>query len=245
MFNREAPIRFGLRESTKSLKSANTRLVAISADLKPRYVVNRIILLANTYNKEINYLCLPNMDKLIQKLLGFSCFALTITDNQSHEFDELFNWCHKILIDSRETSSLNQSTFSEQCFRKCIGPDNSYQNRNKVSYEDDGLNFNEIYLSSGDDIPGQRAFHPMNSKHFKPLDLILKPLNQIRSDFIQLDTFDATCSVPIVRNYKITHKQLKKMNRDKYMEKSTHLYQPLSIHKIHQNPQKFKVCKNK
>lgn len=179
------------------------------------------------------------MGTLTQKLLGFSCAAFIITANQSHEFDELFNWCHKILMDFHEISSLNQSTFSEQCFRKCSGPDNSYQIRNKVSYEDDGLNFNQIYLSSEDFTPGQRAFHPVNSGHCKPLNLILKSLNQNKSDFIQLDTFDATDSLPIGSNLKKKHKQHKNTNRNKYMEKLTDLYHPLTINKIQQNPQKI------
>lgn len=236
--NSKKPIRFGLRESIKNLKSANTRLVAISPDIKPRYVVNRIILRAVANNKGIDVICLPSMDILIQKLLGFSCFALVITENQSHEFDELLNWCHKILIVYRETPSLNQSVFSKQCFRKRNGPDNSYQNRHRVSNEDNGLNLNQFYLPSEDVILGQRAFHPVNSAHSKPLDLILKPLNQIRSGFIQLDTFDATGTVTIVPNLKINQKQHKKANKNKYMEKSIDLYQPLTIHKIQQNPRK-------
>lgn len=238
-FNSKQPIRFGLRESIKGIKSSNTRLVAISADLKPRYVVNRFILRGRAYNKQINILCLPNLDKLIQTLLGFSCFALIITENQSHEFDELFNWCHKVFIDSHGTSSLNESILSEQYFRKRNGSYNSYQNKNKVSNDDYGLNLHQIYVSSGDVIPGQRAFHPANSGHFKPLDLKITPINEIGSDFIQLNTFDATGSLPIDLNLRRNHEQHKKTKRNKYMEKLTDLYQPLTIHKIQPNPRKI------
>lgn len=234
------PIRFGLRESIKTFKSDNTRLVAISDNLKPRYVVNRIILRAIAYNKGINIICLPNMDKLIQKLLGFTCFALTITENKMQEFDEIFNWCHEILIVSQETSSLNQSTFSEQGFKKCDGSEiEQVQNTNKLSYENDGLNFKQIYLSSGDNMLGQRVFHPVNSEHFKPMDLILEPIKQIRSDFIQVNKFDAKGSINIEPYVGRKRNQNKRTNN--YAEKLIDIYQPLTLHKIQQNPQKMNV----
>ncbi|XP_037032717.1 uncharacterized protein LOC119071772 isoform X2 [Bradysia coprophila] len=78
----------GLRSSIRCVSSGRTVALFISSKIRPKYIVDQIIIMAVTKNPNSSILCVPDMDAALQNVLGFSCQCLAVVDDQN----EIWNW---------------------------------------------------------------------------------------------------------------------------------------------------------
>lgn len=227
---RERPIRYGLRESIRNLETGRNKLLAISAELKPRYVVNQIILQALSCNEQINIFCIPNMESLMYDYVKFPCFAFIIIENDLPAFEKLFTWSTNVIQNIHKVPVSISSYFAE-------GNQLEQMDMNEIEYKELAPhedNVHHLYLFEENNSFSQRAFIPKNAINLKPSTLKIDPLNQIRSDFISLNTFDHSSPISISKPRKGNKLHGKKDDRKKVMT-PMRLYQALTIHKIQGN----------
>lgn len=205
----------------RNLKRGSVTLLTISADLKPRYVVNQIILLALARNENINILCVPNLAERLKAIVNFPCIAFTVLAHESHEFEALHKWCSQLIAEHHPVPRVIRDYFSSHPHRRektekmDVTPLQPGL-QNPAAHEE--VNVEHLYLRSAaasDD--RQRVFVPANAVYKKKATL--KP-KQNSANFLTLDTNDSneTISIP---------------------------YQSLTIHQVQGNPLKVKRKKKK
>lgn len=187
------PFSYGLSSTLRRLKDGRVQIVILSSDLKPRYVINQVILLALARNESINILCVPNLEQEIKSLVDFQCFALAISDVESSEFQKLFEWCRIVTTERypvpkliREYFCARQQTSSEIESIPMETDNASAQCSRHVE-----RSVSQLHLTRSNTAPEQRAFIPKNAISFKPLSFDVTSLDKIKSDFISLDAFDS------------------------------------------------------
>lgn len=225
----------GLQASIRKLKTGQIRLLALSADLKPKYVANQIILQALACNDDIRILCISNLATLTQSLFNFSCYSFVITDEKWGDFLKLDKWTTALIKEHFPIPSVIQAHFMKRRANdgnpmevdapqpKKRSPINSSEMPFKVS----GLHLTRDSCNSN-----ERAFVPKNAINLKPIALEMGSLNKIKSDFISLDTYDTDRA----STYK---------NPMKTRKRPLTLYRELTVNKVQSNPNKVKKIKHK
>ncbi|XP_055313761.1 uncharacterized protein LOC129575015 [Sitodiplosis mosellana] len=226
------PIHYGLQASIRKLKSGQIKLLVLSADLKPRYVANQIILQAFAANEDIRILCVPSLATGIRPILNFSCYAFVI-DNWS-QLAELNKWTAQLIseyfpVPATIKSYFDQRRESKNCQMEVDEPEIKAQQTLEECIE-----VNRFYLTKEKCEPNQRAFVPKNAINLKPIELELEPLNKIKSDFITLATHNGNNDQPTFS------KHVKKSKK-----RPLTLYRDLMIHKVQSKPNKVKKFKDK
>lgn len=219
------------------------KLLVISADLKPRFVVNQIILLALGANQETRILCVPNMEKLMQPIVNFPCFAFVITNDSWSRFSELDKWTADLIENHFPVSHVIEACFGPPTDDKTTCRMEIDEPNKKIPSVEEKVDFDSIYLTRGNSEPNQRVFVPKNAINMKPIALELEALNKIKSDFISLDAFDSSGGPSSSQNQNYTtefQKKLKKKRRTPLV-----LYRALTVQKVQSNPNKVKKIKNK
>lgn len=152
---------YGLSSCLRRLKSGTVNTLIISADLKPRYVINQIILLALTRNKSINVVCVSNLNNRLSQILPFSCFCFCMVKHDDDRLRPIIGWCKSII-------EINHPIDQQYCH---IPQKNETQNQdedsnileaaNATNIEMQAVSFEKLYLMK----PAcERAFVPNNSK---------------------------------------------------------------------------------
>lgn len=86
-------------------------MLVISADLKPRYIVNQIILLALARNPAISILCVPQLSQQLREVVNFPCFCMAIAGDTSVELQPILDWCQTMVTEHHpKPSDNNKST---------------------------------------------------------------------------------------------------------------------------------------
>lgn len=223
------------------------KLLIISADLKPRFVVNQIILLALGANQETRILCVPNMDKLMQPILNFPCFAFVISNESWSRFSALDEWTAELVEKHFPVSDVNEAYFGQQkddkttCSMEIDEPET--KSAKKFGSVEEKIDLNSIYLTRDKSEPNQRVFVPKNAINMKPIALELESLNKIKSDYISLDAYGSSAGPSSSQNPNNTKESEKKLKRKR--KTPLVLYRALTVHKVQSNPNKVKKNKNK
>lgn len=234
-----------MQASIRKLKSGRNKLLVLSADLKPRYVANQIIVQALSNNPDIRILCVANMTKFTEILLNFPCYALVVGSEHWCEMPELDTWTTKIIGENfplpplikehfTKQQNLNAETPMEVDDQCHIGKQNDIPAKNILGDCDS----ERLYLTRHCDA-NERAFVPKNAINLKPIALEIQPLNKIKSDFISLETYSNSNDRPQCSDFKSPKGFQRKGKRP------LALYRELTIHKIQNNPNKVKKSKDK
>lgn len=241
---RSRPIHYGLQASVRKLETGQIKLLVLSADLKPRFVANQIILLALGANHETRIVCVPNLDILMLPLLNFSCYAFVISEESWSRFPDLDKWTADLVEKHFPVSEVIDAYFTEprykttSCSMETDGSDEHTSRR-----AEEKIDFDSIYLTRDESKPNQRAFVPKNAINLKPIALEIESLNKVKSDYISLDTFDANSGPSTRQNTnceKDVGSKLKKKRKPPLV-----LYRPLTLEKVQNNPNKVKKIRNK
>lgn len=224
------PIHYGLQVSIRKLKSGQIKLLVLSADLKPKYVANQIILQAFAANEDIRILCVSSLANLIQPILNFSCYAFVIDDWS--QFGELEKWTAEMISEHFPVPATIQKYFDQRRESKNCLMEVDKSNSKQIQMPEEVIEASRYYLKKSES--NQRAFVPNNAINLKPIALEIESLNKIKSDFISLATYDGT------NDQSTSSKHFKKSKK-----RPLTLYRELTIHKIQSNPNKVKKIKDK
>lgn len=151
----------------------------ISADLKPRYVINQIILLAVTRNSSINVLCVSSLNNRLNRIVPFSCFCLCVlkNDDNSTELRPIVDWCRSII---EIHHPINQQYFNiadpNQPEPQVNADSDPMNAANAPNIEMADVSFEKMYLMKA---VHERAFVPTNTTTTKTF--------ASSNDFISLD----------------------------------------------------------
>lgn len=242
----------GLQASIRKLKSGHIKLLVLSADLKPRYVANQIIVQALANNADIRILCVPNMATFTQNLLNFPCYALVVGHEHWLEMSDLNAWTANIIDENFPIPQLIKEHYAKQQDTHLSSPmqvDKEFQKgkqKEKAGSKSFGsdVNLKHLHLTRDNCGDNQRAFVPNNAINLKPIALEIESLNKIKSDFISFETYSNSNDEPSTSfDFKSAHgfgKQPK--NKGK---RPLAMYRELTIHKIQNNPNKVKKIKDK
>lgn len=187
------PFTYGLSSVLRRLKGGRVRVVILSADLKPRYVINQIILLALARNVTITILCVPNLEQEMKSLLDFQCFAFAINDSDSSELHKLFEWCQIVTSERHPVPKLIREYFRTRQQTSSAIDSIPMEMDNALAQRSTNVerSLRDLHLIRSSTAPEQRAFIPKNAISFKPLSFDVTSLDKIKSDFISLDAFDS------------------------------------------------------
>lgn len=225
------PIHYGLQVSIRKLKRGQIKLLVLSADLKPRYVANQIILQAFAANEHIRILCVPSLSTVMQPILNFSCYAFVIDDWS--QFAELDKWTDEIISEHFTVPATIQTYFDQRRASKhCPMEVDECVKAKPIKLPEEIIEVNRFYLKKSES--DQKAFVPKNTINLKPIALEIESLNKIKSDFISLATYDGDNDQPT------SSKHVKKSKK-----RPLAMYRELTIHKIQSNPNKVKKFKDK
>lgn len=73
-------ITLGLNATLRSLNEGKVKVLIISASIRPKHIVDQIIMLALGRNDQIHILCVPQLNQLLANALGFStCICLSLS----------------------------------------------------------------------------------------------------------------------------------------------------------------------
>lgn len=215
-------------------------MLIISADLKPRYIVNQIILQAISSNEHIIIFLVSNLNNLLQELVKFSCYAFVILDDGIEQLPELYSWSKEISIKYHPIPELIDSYFKQRKRSLISKEDSKCTTEPSCHSETKDVNVNSLYLTKED---SQRGFIPNNAINLKPSTLRVGSIKRIKADFISLDLQEndkiqfATASHPV--------RKKKHFKKEKKSQASLKLYQPLIIHKVQNSSNKIKKKRNK
>lgn len=237
-----------MQASIRKLKSGHIKLLVLSADLKPRYVANQIIVQALANNADIRILCVANMAIFTQNLLNFSCYAFVVGHEHWLEMLELNAWTAKIIDENFPLPLFIKEHYAKQQDSHSsisMEVDEEYQIiKQKVPSDPNfvagNFNLKHLHLTRNN---CDRAFVPKNAINLKPIALEIESLNKIKSDFISLETYNNSndeASTFDFKSVKRSENQAKKKGK-----RPLAMYRELTIHKIQNNPNKVKKIKDK
>lgn len=237
---------FGLQASLRNLKSQQIKLLVLSADLKPRYVANQIILQALACNDDIRIVCVPNLAQFTKTLLNFACYAFVITNDKWSELTELEQWTTELIRINFPLPSIIKSHFGVRNEKQPIHhqmdvDELQFKQRKEHNSNEKNIDVNHLHLIRDCCNTNQRVFVPKNGINMKPIALEIESLNNMKTDFISLDTYDNSTAEPLTFS--------SSKNSDRFFKKKGKrpltLYRELTIHKIQNNPNKVKKLKSK
>lgn len=210
---------YGLQSTCKKIRSGRVKLLVLSSDLKPRYVINQLILKAISSNDGIHILLVPGLNGHLEGIVGFPCFAFVVDQDGCQQLAELNGWCGDILRIHHPVPDTILSYYAQR--RRVLANANDINMDDNASMPIKSANEPENtsqFLLHRDANCDQRAFVPQNAALLRPVAYNVQTLNQTKSDFISLDLLGGAS-------------QAKKRPK-KEKKKSPQLYQPLVIHKV-------------
>lgn len=226
------------------------KLLVLSADLKPRYVINQIILKAIASNEGISIFLVSGLQSPLQAIVDFSCFAFVITDAGWQQLPELRQWCTE---NTRSHYPIPEIITSYYKQRK-----NVLASTNDIDMECDSSNTIptssavETVHSSDLHLPkvyAKRAFVPQNAANFKPVAFKIQTIKHTKNDFISLELPGGSSDQqPNKNKRKREQEQNKEKKRKKVKSDASIIYQSLIIHKVQNssgNKEKKLLKKNK
>jgi len=88
-------ITFGLHSVLRLLKKGKLCPVLVSTDLKPHFIVKQLILLGFTQNRNIKFLCVPELDNMLEKFIPFNCKIIGIAEQTAGTYKTINNWINE------------------------------------------------------------------------------------------------------------------------------------------------------
>lgn len=248
-------IAYGIRSTIRKIKEGKCDIVILSAELKPRYVINQVILLALAHNEAVNIFCVPNLAEIMKEFISFPCFAFTliVNDRECTKLDDLLHWCAIRKEQSHPVPNTITEYFSLKNNRKPVSEDVEVNLLKLESDEKDSesVDFTKLYLIKKTEGP-KRLFVPENASDLKPLLSNVARSTFDQSDFISLSS---SLSIDEDEEAKPTEKMIyvpsnqilppKKGLKRKNEPEPRRQYHNLTINKVQGNPQKVKKDKKK
>lgn len=148
---------FGLSACVSQLRHGRVQILVLSADLKPRYVVNQIILLALAHNPDTRVLCLTRLNERLSAIVPFSCFCMAITTDGPDALRPLVDWCKAIIDQYHPNPNLNVRQVKKRVPIESSSPAEGV----KDSAEMEDVSFDNLYLTKS--TKGTRSFVPSNA----------------------------------------------------------------------------------
>lgn len=81
-------VTLGLRSSIRCVSSGKGLALLLSSKIRPKYIVDQIIVMTLTKNANSKVFCVPDLDAALLDVLGFSCQCLAISEGRN----ELWTW---------------------------------------------------------------------------------------------------------------------------------------------------------
>lgn len=182
MHSRQRLVSFGLRSSLRRIQNGHVKILLISNDLKPRYVVNQIILLTLSKNINVNILCVPKIHDLLKEIVGFACFGLTFENDLPPSMQKFSNWSQKLIENEYPVPEELLTNFIKKSETIPMDLD---LGESSIITGNDSVNFDKIYLKAESN--EKRTFVPINALNLKPLSFEVQCLAKDKSDFISID----------------------------------------------------------
>lgn len=210
-------------------------------------MANQIIVQALANNPDIRILCVPNMVNFTQTLLHFPCYAFVVGHECWHQMTELDVWSAEIVRESFPLPQFIEDHFAKRQRTTDSSVPMDIDEQTHVKKRNESVDSKHIVRDSdvkhlhlkrdGCNARQQRSFVPKNGMNLKPIGLEIESLNQIKSDFVSLETYDNEASA---FDFGSRAKGFKKMAK-----RPLALYRELTINKIQNNPNKVKKPKDK
>lgn len=172
-----------MRSSLRWIKNGQAKLLLISADLKPRYVINQIILLALSKNAGTSILCVPQLELLLKEVHEFECFCMSVGD--AVKASNLIGWGRKLTECHYPVPPQLVSNFAqrEKATRMDVDAARAPANQSEA------ISVDTLYLRANNG--EQRAFVPKNAINLKPLSFKVDSLAKDKNDFISIDNYNS------------------------------------------------------
>lgn len=172
-----------MRSSLRWIKTGKAKLLLISADLKPRYVINQIILLALSKSAGISILCVPQLELLLKETHEFECFCVSVAD--AAEVSNLIGWGRKLTECHYPVPPEIVSNFVQREKSTPMEVDAAQTPANQT----EAISVDKLYLRAN--TGEQRTFVPKNAINLKPLSFKVDSLAKDTNDFISIDNFNS------------------------------------------------------
>lgn len=162
------------------IKAGKVKVVFISADLRPRYIVNQIILLTLAKNIPVIIFCIPKLEELSKEIFKFSSLCFTIIADHGTSVNKLVNWSKNLRDNNYPIPNEILSNFTKKPRIISIDIDEEFP---KSSKETEAIR-HKLYLRAGSN--DQRAFVPVNALNLKPLSFKVQ-YSEKDHDFISIN----------------------------------------------------------
>lgn len=221
-----------MQSSLKKIQTGDVKLLVLSADLKPRYIINQIILKAIANNKAITILLVPGLNTRLQSIVDFSCFAFVIADVGWQQLVELRQWCTDIIRSNHPIPDVITTYYKQ---RKSILDDAKNDAKMdcntstaipfKSTLNAQTVNTSNYHLTK---VNAQRAFVPQNAVNLKPVAFKVQTIKHMKSDFISLEGTGGS----VDHKPSKTKRKSEKEKKRKVKSDASIIYQSLIIHKV-------------
>lgn len=234
-------ITLGLNSTLRSLNGGKVNVLIISASIRPKHIVDQIIMLALGRNDKIHILCVPQLNQLLADALGFStCICLSMSgDLNQPQLEQPLRIIRNLVARFPTSDSYIRPKRSE-------APANQSEPKKKPKRELSPVCLDDIYVAK-----------PAVGRSFVPAGTVFetKPSNDW-SDFISFGT--DTNAAP----YEHQIAQLHNSGKSSTVAKHRHLtsakhsmhknknpnrsnYITLGVNRVQPNPNKVKKNKKK
>ncbi|KAG4065603.1 hypothetical protein HA402_012593 [Bradysia odoriphaga] len=233
----------GLRSSIRCVSSGRTVALFISSKIRPKYIVDQIIIMAVTKNPNSRILCVPDMDAALQDVLGFSCQCLAVVDDQN----EIWNWS----VEKSKQFAVPKSLQESKPVTERMDIDAKPQEKRPVVRDEVDVSALHLHKENGND----RAFIPSGTMSTKDTgnDFIslgsinvnianIRPIHQMISKDQKVGKTGAkTIFKPnlLAEKFPTKHK-VKTANKQRYHNHNKFNYLPLKVNKIQANADKIR-----
>lgn len=144
-------------------------MLFISADIKPRYAANQIILLTLFHNQQTQIFCVPNLNQELSKILPFPCFCFAIRANSGLNTKPLWEWGKLAL--SNSNSDRHEVLNHVQKLKAAKLTDSVKTSTNRLSSDiemTETVAFEDLYLVQN---KSGRAFTPRKNDSLSSLSI--------------------------------------------------------------------------
>lgn len=248
---------FGLNATLRALnQDAAIEILLISADIKPRFIVEQIIFQALTKNEAIIILCVPKMCEHFKKFIKFSCLSLIILkSSESTTFANSIEWMKELSkrypIKNALAKSLKKINFYSKTGDEMVDTKPLIISKKRNTEPNVEIDFSELYLQKPNS--SERSFVPDKIATKQSQLKSIEPMNNL-SDYISFNDDDIEMNTEesskqsnnVCANVqRVKTKKKKSKNIQKSVNDSENLfnYVTLRVNKIQGNPNKRK--KNK
>lgn len=184
------------------------------------------------------------MNSLLADIVNFSCCAFVIVgDEQPSQFSKLCKWSKDLIQIEYPVPAIIETYLQDQKHVEAVCDAmevSDYAQANETSAsKKTNENIAQHHLLKEKGSSHQRAFVPRNAINLKPLTLEIQSLDQIKSDFISLDTYSVgTSNKSTVELNKSIKRGKPSIKIEKKLDQPTYSYQSVVIHKTQGNVNK-------